>query len=361
MKQPWTWVGWLVTILVILSVTRNPLYLVLILMCVMFVGLALRQTGSDILRPVSLWKLAVWIILLATIFNALSSHYGDTVLFILPGKLPLISGKVTLEAMVYGAINGLVLTGMLASFTVLNLALPVRDLISLIPRAFFPLAVVTSIAVTYLPTTVRQFQQIREAQAVRGHQMRTIRDWLPLLMPLLIGGLEHAMQLAEAMTARGFARIQPETDRRQLIARVAMLVGLVLLALGWILQLNSSNFSGVLLVITGAFSITGGLWYLGRQSPRTTYHRQTWLWKDWLMIIIIGIVFCACVLPVPGLNRQTLYYEPYPGITLPPFDHWIGIAILGLLVPALLVLDRATGLIRDDEEKRGRLNDRTGI
>jgi energy-coupling factor transport system permease protein len=361
MKQPWVWVEWLVTVLVILSITRNPLYLVLILMCVMIVGLALRQAGSDILRPVSLWKLAVWIILLATIFNTLTSHFGDTVLFILPGKLPLISGKVTVEAMVYGVINGLVLTGMLASFTVLNLALPVRDLIGLIPRAFFPMAVVTSIAVTYLPTTVRQFQQIREAQAVRGHQMRTIRDWLPLLMPLLIGGLEHAMQLAEAMTARGFARIQPGTDRWQLAARITMLGGLVLLALGWFVQLSAANTSGVVLVIAGAICILGGLWYLGRQSPRTAYRRQIWLWKDWLMISIIGVVFCACILPIPGLNRQTLYYEPYPSLTLPAFDLWIGIVMLGLLVPGLLVGDSATDTVRDQEEKKRHLNDHTGI
>ncbi len=205
MKQPWAWVSWLIATLVILSITRNPLYLILILMCVLVVGLNLRQAGSDIPRPFSLWKLAAWIILLATIFNALTSHYGATVLFTIPGKFPLVSGAVTLEAIVYGATNGLVLTGMLASFTVLNLALPGRDLISLIPRAFFPVAVVTSIAVTYLPTTLRQFKQIREAQAIRGHQMRTIRDWLPLWMPLLVGGLEHAMQLAESMTARGFA------------------------------------------------------------------------------------------------------------------------------------------------------------
>jgi energy-coupling factor transport system permease protein len=149
MKQPWAWISWLLATLVILSVTRNPLYLVLILLCVLFVGVTLRQAGSDIPRPFSLWKLAASIILLATIFNALTSHYGDTVLFTIPGNLPLISGKVTLEAMVYGVTNGLVLTGMLASFMVLNLALPVRDLISLIPRAFFPVAVVTSIAVTY--------------------------------------------------------------------------------------------------------------------------------------------------------------------------------------------------------------------
>jgi energy-coupling factor transport system permease protein len=361
MKQPWAWVGWLAVILVILSITRNPLYLLLILLCVMFVGLALRQAGSEVFRPVSLWKLSVWIILLATIFNMLTSHYGETVLFVLPGKLPLISGKVTLEAMVYGAINGLVLTGILASFSVLNLALTVRDLISLIPRAFFPMAVVMSIAVTYLPTTVRQFKQIREAQAVRGHQMQTIRDWLPILMPLLVGGLEHAMQLAEAMTARGFARVQPESGKQQQVARVAMLVGLVFLALGWILQLSTFNMSGMVLIIIGAICIIGGLWYLSRQSPRTTYHRKIWLWKDWLTIIIAGVVLCACVLSIPGLNRQTFYYEPYPRLTLPPFDPGLGMVMLGLLIPGLLLLVEATDTIWVDEEKRRQLNDRTGI
>src|SRR4030042_1942075 len=182
MKQPWAWVVWLAAVLVMLSITRNPLYLVINLFCVLFVGLALRRGGADLPQPISLWKFAGWIILLATIFNALTSHYGETVLLTIPGRLPLISGNVTVEAIVYGATNGFVLTGMVASFTVLNLALPVRDLISLIPRAFFPVAVVTSIAVTYLPTTLRQFKQIREAQAIRGHQMRSLRDWLPLLM-----------------------------------------------------------------------------------------------------------------------------------------------------------------------------------
>lgn len=340
MKQPWAWVSWLIATLVILSITRNPLYLVLILMCVLFVGLTLRQAGSDIPRPFSLWKLAGWIILLATLFNALTSHYGATVLFTIPGRLPLISWSVTLEALVYGATNGLVLTGMLASFTVLNLALPVRDLISLIPRAFFPMAVVTSIAVTYLPTTLRQFQQIREAQAVRGHQMRTLRDWLPLLMPLLVGGLEHAMQLAEAMTARGFASIKPVSGGQQVYPRISMFLGLVLLALGWIVQLSDAGVSGLALILSGALFILGGLWYLGRQSPRTTYHRQAWGWQDWLTMIAATFVLSFCLLPVPGMIRQTLYYEPYPSLTLPPFSPVLGAAMLGLLTPGLLVFNK---------------------
>ncbi len=352
MRQPWAWVSWLIAVLALLSITRNPLYLVLILLCVVIVGLNLRHNGADITRPFSLWKLAVWIILLTTIFNALTSHYGGTVLFTIPGKLPLISGAVTLEAMVYGATNGLVLTGMLASFTVLNLALPVRDLISLIPRAFFPVAVVTSIAVTYLPTTLRQFRQIREAQAIRGHQMRTLRDWLPLWMPLLVGGLEHAMQLAEAMTARGFASGRLAKGGRNIYPRLGMVFGLVMLASGWLFQLGGAGAWGLGLIISGALVIIGALLYLGRQSPRAAYHRPDWSWRDWLTVIIAAGVLVLCVLPIPGLDRQALYYEPYPALSLPPFSPVLGLAMLGLIVPGLLVLLRNPEPDRNFEPKK---------
>jgi energy-coupling factor transport system permease protein len=336
MKQPWAWISWLIATIVILSITRNPLYLVLILICILLVGVILRQVGSDSPRLFSMWKLAAWIILLATIFNALTSHYGETLLFTIPGKLPLISGRVTVEALVYGATNGLILTGMLASFTVLNLALPVGDLISLIPRAFFPVAVVTSIAVTYLPTTLRQFRQIRDAQAIRGHQMRTLQDWLPLWMPLLVGGLEHAMQLAEAMTARGFASTSGVRRGWDTLPRLCMAIGLILLVSGWLVQLGGSGTWGLALIISGAFLLLGGLWFLGRQSPRTTYHRLGWTWKDWLTLAVALGVIVICVLPLPGLDQQTLYYEPYPSLKMPTFSPLLGMAMLGLIVPGVL-------------------------
>jgi energy-coupling factor transport system permease protein len=336
MKQPWAWVIWLATVLVFLSITRNPLYLVIILLCVLFVGLALQRTGTGLPRPFSLWKLALWIIIIATAFNALTSHYGQTVLFTIPGNLPLISGKVTMEAIVYGATSGLILVGILASFMVLNLALPVRDLISLIPRAFFQVAVVTSIAVTYMPTTLRQFQQIREAQAIRGHQMRTLRDWLPLLMPLLVGGLEHAMQLAEAMTARGFASSFTQGENVKGYPRFLMLFGVLLLAAGWVLRLAVNNGVGWGLIASGALLIVWGLWSMGRRSRRTTYHRPSWGWQDTLTLAGALFVLAACLLPLPGVGRESLYYSSYPILLLPPFDPWLGVALLGLLVPGLL-------------------------
>lgn len=344
MKQPWAWVGWLVATLVILSITRNPLYLLLVLLCVVIVGISVQQSSPGFTRPFSLWKLATWIILLATIFNALTSHFGTTVMFTIPGKLPLISGRITLEAIVYGATNGLVLTGMLASFAVLNIALPVRDMIGLIPRAFFPLAVVSSIAVTYLPTTMRQFRQIREAQAIRGHQMRTLRDWLPLWMPLLVGGLEHAMQLAEAMTARGFASPSMPSKGATLYPRLAMILGLLLLAGGWILQLGDSETAGLILLLVGAAFVLGGLWSVGRKSHRTSYHRQDWTWKDGLGLGIALAVLLLCTLSVPMLGKETLFYDPYPSITLPAFNPFLGAVLLGLVAPSLM-----TGRLRDQE------------
>jgi energy-coupling factor transport system permease protein len=336
MKQPWAWVSWLVTAIVLLSITRNPLYLVLILLCVIFVGIVLRQAGGEVRNPFPLWKLAAWIMLLSILFNAFTSHYGQTVLFTIPGSLPLLSGPVTLEAMVYGAINGLILCGMLGSFVVLNLALTVRELVSLIPQAFFPVAVVTSIAVTYLPTTVRQFHKIREAQAIRGHQMKTLRDWLPLWMPLLVGGLEHAMQLAEAMTARGFASVRSQPGERSNTLRLFRILGLALLSLGWIIQLSGAGMYGTGLILAGAVMIVGGLWYDGRKSARTTYHKLSWSWRDVLIVLVSASILALFVLPIPGVNQESLYYDPYPALTLPLFDPLLGAAILGLLLPGLL-------------------------
>jgi energy-coupling factor transport system permease protein len=348
MKQPWAWVTWLIVTVVILSTTRNPLYLVQTMLCIVFVGLSLHSVEDHSPLPFPVYKLAAWIIVLATCFNALTSHYGTTVLFTIPGRLPILSGPVTLEAAVYGATNGLILTGMLACFMVLNLALTVRELVSLIPQAFFPVAVVTSIAVTYIPTTIRQFKQIREAQSIRGHQMRTLRDWLPLWMPLMVGGLEHAMQLAEAMTARGFASKADERPGAGTYPRLAMLLGLVLVSLGWVLQLGGVGVSGLVLILAGAGVIGGAVWQLSRKVAHTAYHRVGWGLQDWLGIAISITVLAICVLPIPGLNHEVLYYDPYPTLTIPLFDPWIGVALLGLLAPGVFRFAEKPG-----EEKIG--------
>ena len=327
------WLSWLVAALVALSLTRNPLYLLLILGCLLFVSLWL-QMQSDGARPaVHPLRFTLILVTLGALFNAFTSHYGSTVLFTIPGKVPLLSGHLTLEALVYGATNGLILAGMFASFTVLNQALPTRAMVRLIPRAYYPVALVSSIAITYLPTTIRLSRQIREAQEIRGHQVKGLRDWLPLLMPLLVGGMEHAMQLAEAMTARGFASVPqpsqgaPSVRSTSTLLRLVLLGGLLLLSAGWLWRLNGGDGFGLALISSGALLILGGLWWQGRHTPRSNYRKESWHLHDNLMVLCVLILLFS-------LLRFPLDYSPYPLLTLPPFEPLLGVAILGLLAPA---------------------------
>lgn len=338
MTHPVAWLIWLAGGLAALSATRNPLYLAVTLAGIGAVLIGVRRRSTDALTvPVSPLRFAALVITLSALFNAATVHIGRHVLLRLPDALPLLGGPITLEALVFGALNGLVLAGIYTAFLVLNYAVAVRALVGLIPRAFHPVAVVVSIAVTFVPTTLRQFQLIREAQAIRGHHVRGLRDWLPLFLPLLIGGLERALQLAEAMTARGFAGGEDQTT--SVASRLVMAGGLALLLAGWLLQLAwRQPVLGPALMGVGAGAVAGMLWRLGRRVPRTTYRRHAWQARDTLGALGGLIAAAAYLVAWPGINRASIFYYPYPALSVPQFDIAIGLALCGLLVPAALAL-----------------------
>ncbi|HET9221966.1 MAG TPA: energy-coupling factor transporter transmembrane component T, partial [Roseiflexaceae bacterium] len=240
------------------------------------------------------------------------------------------------EALAFGALSGLTLAGLFVAFVVAQRSLPTSALVGLIPRAFYPLAVVAAIAITFVPTTLHQARQIREAQAIRGHRLQRLRDWLPLLMPLLIGGLERAFQLAEAMAARGFASAgQPQ---HATALRAAMLAGLAALLAGWLLMLTwSQPRAGQLLMLCGGGILVGTLWLVGRRAPRTRYRHTPWAAGDTAVLIGAGVALVAFTLPLPGIDRAVLAYYPYPLLQLPRFDPVLGFATLGLAWPAAVL------------------------
>lgn len=327
--HPVAWFLWLAGAAMAASATRNPLYLVLLLAIFGLVGAALRRPEAAPV-PVRPLRFALVVVPLAAVVNGLLARFGATVLLRLPRRLPLLGGPITAEALVYGAINGLLLAALYAAFTVLNRALPVRDVIRFIPRAFYPVAVVISVAVTFVPTTLRQLRQIREAQAIRGHRMRGLRDWLPLFMPLLVGGMERALQLAEAMTARGFAA---EAGRRDALARLGVLAGMTLALVGVVLRAAwDLRALGPALLALGVIALLAGVWRAGRGVRRTVYRRASWTPRDWATVAGVLVALLAFLL----LGRATRGYVPYPALTPPPFDPLVGVALLGFVVPALL-------------------------
>jgi energy-coupling factor transport system permease protein len=327
----------LTAVVLLLSLTRNPLYIGLVLLWVAVVtGCAtlVQPLAPPILSP---WRFGLVVVPTAALINGLNVHVGATVLLTLPPTLPLIGGPITLEALVYGAVNGLAITTLLAAFTLVTRVLTVHEVIGLIPRAYYPVAVVATIALTFAPLTLRQWQAIREAQAVRGHQMRGVRDWLPLFLPLLLSGLERALQLAEAMTARGFSDTagQPLTP----LTRVGLVMGLSSVVGGlWLRLTGAATTADRLLVLGGVGLVIILLWLVGRRSVRTHYRPAPLQATDWAVIggaLATALLF---LLPWPGLDRAALFFYPYPALTMPGVGLPLALATWGLLTPAFVLV-----------------------
>jgi energy-coupling factor transport system permease protein len=339
MIHPLAWLGWLAAVLATLSAGRNPLHLALVLLCIAVVEAAAPAGPDRRVTPIAPLRFALIVTAISALVNALSVRYGDTVLLHLPGWLPLIGGAVTLEALVFGALSGLTLAGLFVAFVVAQRSLPTSALVGLIPRAFYPLAVVAAIAITFVPTTLRQARQIREAQAIRGHHLARLRDWLPLLLPLLIGGLERAFQLAEAMAARGFA--SAGRPQHVIALRASMVAGLAALLAGWLLILTwGQPRAGQLLMLCGGGLLIGTLWLVGQRAPRTRYRRTPWAAGDTAVLIGAAVAIIAFTLPLRGIDRAVLAYYPYPLLHLPRFDPVLGFATLGLAWPAAVLRQR---------------------
>ncbi|PDV98347.1 energy-coupling factor transporter transmembrane component T [Candidatus Chloroploca asiatica] len=328
--HPVTWTIWLGTTLLTVSLTRNPLYLLLLLFGLTLVAETERPTGRA--TPLDPIFFAVIAVSFGALFNAATIRYGDTVLVALPASWWLIGGPITLEAVVFGMINGLVLSALVAGFGAFGTAMPISALISLVPRAFYPLAVVMSVAVTYVPLTIRLAGQVREAQQLRGHQVRVWRDGLPLLLPLLIGGLERALQLAEAMAARGFAADPPSNQvRMMLVGGLAALFAGLLLQFAW-----GQVVAASLTMLIGTGLILWALRESGQQAPRTRYRLYRRGIRDMIVLLGAGLTLIAVLAPWPG--RASLAYTPYPMLQLPIFEPLLALALMGLLMPVAVRL-----------------------
>ena len=198
------WLMWIAASLTVAMLATNPLYLVIVLLCAALVRAGFG-TGDS---PLPVWRFGLTVVAFSTFYNALLTHFGSTVLVTLPRALPLVGGPVTLEAAAFGASRGLALWTLFAVSTLLNDVISPYELVRLTPRFLRQAGLVVSIMLAFVPQTVRSFHQVREAQAIRGHRLRGVRDLTALLVPLMTDSLEKAVQLAEAMEARGYGKTQ---------------------------------------------------------------------------------------------------------------------------------------------------------
>ena len=339
MFHPLAWLLWLGAAVLPVMFSQNPLYVGIVCLAA---GIVYTVTGrhSPLAQSWSgFLRLGLTLIILTVPFNALGVHAGRLVLFTLPWTWPLVGGPITGEAVIFGASRALSLFTLLLLFAVFNCAVDQARLLRWTPAFLFEAGLITSIALTFVPQMLRSMQEIYEAQAIRGHRFRGIRDLLPLFVPLLTSGLERAMQLAESMETRGFGgSLQPLSPRRETLVRIATAVALLGLVGGFFTVTyfrEGQMLSWALL----ALSMTVLILVFRIQSQRvrrTRYQHGDWHRQDTVLAAIsVGLI--AIVLLVRVFARVTLSYYPYPPFSpWPPFNPVLGVALTVLVAPAML-------------------------
>jgi len=330
MKNAYIWILWLVNTILFLLSTRNPIYLLIVLVNLFILGNQIARHQNRKEWTALNLRFLISMILISTVVNGLFTHIGQTTLLRFPEKWLLIGGSITLESIIYGAINGLMIGALYLAFNILNLALNVKQLSRLIPRAFHPIAMTTTVALTFFPSIQQRAREIKEAQMIRGNPMKKISDWLPILLPLLVTSLEDAITLSESMTSRGFLAVSKSDNTN--LAVISLVIGTFSIFSGWILNLYAyPQAISIFLYGVGGSIIILTLLKKGREFRVTHYHQVSWQKKDIIFSAIFLIILITQVI-IAAFYENNFSYTPYPQLSRPSLN------IGGILLSAIPIL-----------------------
>ena len=196
-RHPVAWCAWAAAALAAAFIDRNPFLQALLLLIVINVFIPYRAE-----RRVRVWKIGLALAVVPILFSVALSRFGTHVLFTLPA-IPIVGGRWTLDAAVFGASTGAALMLTVAIFAVLQTTVRSADLVAILPRPFYRAGTTVALAIAFAPKTAASLQSIREARQLRG-QRAGWRSAPQLLLPLLLTTLERGLQYGESLDARGY-------------------------------------------------------------------------------------------------------------------------------------------------------------
>ncbi len=332
--DPRAWLLWAAAAVIPPLLGRNPWPIAATLLAIICVW-AVWSPGAAGRRWRPLLRLAFVFGVVGVVFNVLTVRAGDVVIGRLPESWPIIGGALTLNALVFGLLGALAIFTLVAVSATLGVVLDWTLAIRLLPDRMAPLAVAGSVAWSYLPQTTLALGEIRDAQMARGFRPRGARDVLPLLMPLLGGGLERAMMTAEALEARAFGAPLTGDAQTGSWRLIALLIGLTATATGAYVLVLGSLSVGAAVLAAGALLLLASVARrtTPREARRTRYREPVWEKAEWAVALASLVVLAAQVVLLardPGVFR----YEPYPSITVPAVNLPLLALLALLLTPA---------------------------
>ncbi len=338
--HPVAWILWGLAALLPALLTRNPLYQSIILGAALIDLWALKRRGAQAYGWSLIVRLAVWLALIGTVGNVLMVHHGERVWARLPESWPIVGGPLTLEAALFGFSSALSLLSLLIIFATLNAGMSPDRWLRLVPGFLYQAGVITSIGVTFVPVVARTAREVYDAQRLRGHRFRRLTDYAPLFTPVLVDSLEHSVQLAASMAARGFgANVRAPSPAKRLLTQLALWWGLMTVLGGLFVRAYWRQHArlGLALTLAGSLIVLGTFWLHGKRVRRTAYRR--WYWRPRDTALALGsLVLIAATLATRALSPLTWLYYPYPPYDPRPTFHLVpGTFLLLVALPALIM------------------------
>jgi energy-coupling factor transport system permease protein len=187
---------------------------------------------------------------------------------------PLLHVAITSSSVVVALLEGARIATLLCIFGTFNSVSDPHDILRLSPARLYEPMLAASLALSLAPRTIATVTEVREAQRIRGANVKRWRALPALVVPVLETGMEEAVTLAESMDARGHGRGPRMTYR----------------AARW-------NASSYILAASGVVSGAAFLWSALAGSSQLTVAMPPLQWPE----VSIAIVAAAALLAAPAL------------------------------------------------------------
>lgn len=329
---------WALGLATAVSLTTNPLHLVM--------AMAVASLVVAARRPETTWAggyrayliFALIVIGIRLVFRiVLGGDFGVTPLVSLP-RLTLpdwaggmaLGGPITLEETLAGLYDGLRLAALVVCVGAANTLADPRRLLASFPRSLGGLATSAVVALSLAPQLVESVFRARRARRLRGDDGRGWRSLRSLLVPVLEDTMARSVALAASMDARGYGRMGA-TPRP---GRAAGLPGLIGLCVGSYLLLSqgSGTWWWIALVVTGLVVAVMGISRRGTGPGPTRYRPDRWEMPEWL-VAGAGIAAAAAMITAGWLSPSSVVGAVQP-LTWPTLDPLAGAGLAIAALPA---------------------------
>ncbi|WP_328701975.1 energy-coupling factor transporter transmembrane component T [Aestuariimicrobium ganziense] len=344
--HPWAWWGWALVAAATVSLTRNPLLVVLVMAAVAFVVLARRSDAPWARSVGAYFVLALVIVAIRVTMQVFFGGLREgPVLFTLPEvRLPdwaagiRLGGPVTLSGVLFALYDGLRLAAIIICVGAANALANPRRALKNVPAALHELSVAVVIALSVAPQLVESLHRVRRARRLRGGAAKGWRAVTAVLVPVMEDAVERSMQLAASMESRGFGRTRD-------LGRVGpglslLLVGSVLLVtFGSYLLLGvpDSRLAGLACLALGVAAAVLGLRRSGRRLSTTRYRPDRWTWRE-TAVVAAATAALIVVLVLQGWNPAVLQPTTTPPVW--PSLHPLFLPAAALVAAPVLVTER---------------------